>query len=61
MFTFRKLQSTLLKTLYCTMCRRFRSLVQKSIVCYPVTSLRRQSRLYVREWDGGRKERTFVL
>jgi len=30
-------------------------------VSCPVTSLRRQNRLYLQEWDLGRKERTFVL
>jgi len=42
------------------MYRSFRSLTQKVVFC-PVTSLIRLSRLYVREWDRGRKERTFVL
>ena len=50
----------LLKTLY-NMRQFSKSCPKKYYVFCPVTSLRRQSRLYLREWDRGRKERTFVL
>jgi len=33
----------------------------KTIVFCPVTSLRWLTRLYLGEWDRGRKEKTFVL
>ena len=50
-------------TVYClrhsTMCGNFQCFSQKThYVSCPVTSVRRQSRLYLWEWDRGGKERT---
>ena len=63
MFIFRK-QHSLHRLRHCTMLnvRQFSKSCSKEYhVFCPGTSLRLQSRLYLREWDRGRKERTFIL
>jgi len=53
-------QSTPLKALY-NVPQFSKSCPKKYYTFCPVTSIRWQSRLYLREWDRGWKKRTFVL
>ena len=57
MFIFRK-QHSLHRLRYCSLqCAAVFKVLPKKVLCLlPVTSLRR----YLRQWDGGRKEGTFV-